>query len=38
MPQKVEVRMIRPKILGIEGDEETEEIIFIVNIEGVQEE
>jgi len=38
MPQKVEVRMIRPKILGVEGEKETEEILFEVNIEAVQEE
>ncbi|UCG70170.1 MAG: hypothetical protein JSV09_03905 [Thermoplasmata archaeon] len=38
MPQKVEVKMIRPKIVGVEGEEELEEVIFEVNIEAVQEE
>ncbi len=38
MPQKIEVKMIRPKVMEAEGEEETEEVIFEVNIETVEEE
>jgi hypothetical protein len=34
MPHKVEVRMLRPKIIGGEGEEEIEEVKFEVNIEA----
>jgi hypothetical protein len=37
LPQKVEVKIVKPKIIAKEDEEEKEEIIFEVPIESMQE-